>query len=69
MSAARHPMRGDVGEVRTISSLGLDAAIVALPAGIDLDHRAARMDQFWRTLVDYQDRDVLVVAMCAGEKN
>jgi hypothetical protein len=49
-------------------SPGLDAASVALPAGIDLDDRAARMNEFWRALVDFQYRDVLVVALCAGEE-
>ena len=47
-------------------SPGLDAATVALPANIDLDERADRMNQFWRTLVEFQYRDVLVVAICAA---
>jgi hypothetical protein len=49
-------------------SLGLDSASVALPAGVDLDDRAVRMSEFWRALVDYQRRDVLVVALCVGEE-
>ena len=57
----------DVGEVRTLSSHGLDAATVALPAGISLDQRAARMNDFWRKLVEFQYRDVLVVALCMGD--
>jgi len=61
-------MREDVGEVRVMSSLGLDAASVALPAGIDLEDRAARMNNFWRALVDFQRRDVIVVAMCMGDE-
>jgi hypothetical protein len=61
-------MREDVGEVRTMSSLGMGAATVALPAGIDLEDRAARMNDFWRALVDYQYRDVLVVALCADDE-
>lgn len=65
---ARRPMREDVGEVCVVSSLGLDAASVALPAGIDLEDRAARMNDFWRALVDYQYRDVFVVALCAGDE-
>jgi hypothetical protein len=28
----------------------------ALPAGIDLEDRAARMNEFWRALVDFQRR-------------
>jgi hypothetical protein len=64
---ARRPMREDVGEVRVMSSIGMDAATVALPAGIDLEDRAARMNDFWRALVEYQYRDVLVVALCAGD--
>jgi hypothetical protein len=58
----------DVGEVRTLSSRGLDAATVALPAGISLDDRADRMNQFWRALVEFQCEDVLVVALCSREK-
>ena len=64
----RHPISEDVGEVRVINSGGLDAASVALPAGIDLEDRAARMNDFWRALVDFQDRDVFVVALCSGEE-
>ena len=58
----------DVGEVQTIRSLGLEAASVAFPAGIDLEDRAARMNDFWRALVDYQHRDIIVVALCATEE-
>jgi hypothetical protein len=43
---ARHPVCEDVGEVRVLSSIGMDAASVALPAGIDLEDRAARMNEF-----------------------
>ena len=67
-SKSRRPMREDVGEVRVMSSPGLDAASVALPADIDLEDRAARMNQFWDTLVAFQHRDVLVVALCVGEE-
>jgi hypothetical protein len=59
----------DTGDVRVISSLGLDAATVALPAGITLDDRAARMNDFWRALVEFQYRDVLVVAICADNES
>ena len=51
-----------------MSSLGLDAASVALPARIDLEDRAARTNEFWRALVEYQYRDVLVVALCGGDE-
>jgi hypothetical protein len=61
-------MREDAGEVRIISSPGLDAASVSLPADVDLDTRAARMNQFWRALVDYQHQNVVVVAMCVGDE-
>jgi hypothetical protein len=61
-------MREDVGEVRVMSSPGLDAASVALPAGIDLEDRAARMNEFWDKLVEFQHRDVLVVALAVGEE-
>jgi hypothetical protein len=67
-SPSRRLMSEDDGEVRVINSGGLDAASVALPAGIDLEDRAARMNDFWRALVDFQDRDVFVVAMCSGEE-
>jgi hypothetical protein len=68
----RHPSTTDVSEaaddIRTIKSLGLDAATVALPAGISLEERAARMNSFWRALVDFQRQDVLVVAICSSEE-
>ena len=46
-------------------SPGLDAASIALPANIGLESRADKMNQFWRALVEFQDRDMLVVAICA----
>jgi hypothetical protein len=61
-------MRKDAGEVRIISSPGLDTASVSLPADVDLDARAARMNQFWRALVDYQHQNVVVVALCVGDE-
>lgn len=64
----RRLMIEDVGEVRVLSSIGLDAASVALPAGIDLEDRAARMNNFWRALVKFQDRDVFVAALCKGDE-
>ena len=67
-SRSRRQMREDVGEVRVISSPGLDAASVALPAGIDLEDRAARMNAFWDALVDLQYRDVIVVALAVGDE-
>ena len=67
-SRSRRPMREDVGEVRVISSPGLNAASVALPAGIALEDRAARMNDFWDAQVEFQDRDVLVVALAVGEE-
>ena len=56
------------GDVSVARSPGLDAASVALPAGIDLEDRAARMNEFWDALVDLQYRDVIVVAMCVGDE-
>ena len=47
-SPRRRQLCEDVGETRVISSRGLDAASVALPAGIDLEDRAARMNDFWQ---------------------
>jgi hypothetical protein len=49
-------------------SLDLNAATVAFPAGIRLEERAARMNSFWEKLVDFQDRDVLVVALCSSRE-
>ena len=63
----RRKVSEDTGDVSVVRSPRLDAASVALPAGIDLDDRAARMNEFWRALVDFQYRDVLVVALCVGE--
>jgi hypothetical protein len=65
---SRRPLREDVGDVSIARSPGLDAASVALPAGIDLEDRAARMNAFWDALVDLQYRDVIVVAMCVGDE-
>lgn len=64
--ALRH-MREDVGDVDITRSPGLDTATVALPGGIDLEDRAARMNDFWRALVEFQYRDVVVVALCVSE--
>jgi hypothetical protein len=61
-------MREDAGDVSTVRSLGFDAASVALPADIDLEVRAARMNEFWRALVDYQHRTVLVIAICVDDE-
>jgi hypothetical protein len=57
-------MREDVGVTR---SPGLDTASVALPGDVNLEDRAARMNEFWKALVEFQHRDVLVVALCVGE--
>ena len=62
--AACHAVREEVCIIR---SPGLDAATVALPAGIDLESRADRMKAFWRALVEFQDRDVLVVVLCVDD--
>jgi broad specificity phosphatase PhoE len=61
-------MREDAGDVSFMRSPGLDAASVALPGGIDLEDCAARMNEFWKALVEFQHRNVLVVAVCAGEE-
>ena len=63
---ARRPLTTS-SRARIVRSLGLDAATVALPAGIDLESRADRMNSFWRALVEFQHRDVLVVAICADD--
>ena len=61
-------IREENGAVTTVASLGFDAASVALPADIDLEVRAARMNEFWEKLVEYQHRHVLVVAVCVDER-
>jgi len=61
-------IREDAGDDSTVRSLGFDAASVALPGDIDLEDRATRMNEFWRALVDYQHRDVLVVALCVDDE-
>ena len=65
---ARRPMREDAGAIGILNLPGLDAASVALPADIDLGERAARMNEFWEKLVDFQHRDVLVFAICAADE-
>ena len=60
-------MREDVGDVSVTRSPGLDTATVALPGSIDLEGRAARMNDFWKELVEFQYRDVLVVALCVDK--
>lgn len=57
----------EVGEVRVTRCDILATASVVLPAGIDLAERADRMNAFWEKLVEFQYRDVLVVALCVGE--
>jgi hypothetical protein len=44
------------------------AASVSLPADVDLDTRAAKMNQFWRALVNYQHQNVVVVALTVGDE-
>ena len=44
------------------------AATVALPADVDLDTRAAKMNQFWRALVNYQHQNVVVVALVLDDE-
>ena len=61
-------IRENAGNVSIMRSFGFDAASVALPGDIDLEGRAARMNEFWRALVDYQHRDVLVVALCVDDE-
>ena len=67
------PARERSGPVRVLaracaSSALAIAAIVALPADIDLEDRAARMNAFWDKLVEFQHRDVLIVALCVDEE-
>ena len=61
-------VREDVGDVGVARSPGLDTASVSLPGGVDLQDRADRMNEFWRALVEFQYRDVVVVALCVGEE-
>ena len=66
-SRPRIVREGD-GDASVAHSTGLDTASVSLPAGIDLDDRADRMNEFSRALVEFQRRDVFVVALCVGEE-
>jgi hypothetical protein len=59
-------MREGVGEVSIMRSPSLDTASIALPGDVDLKIRAARMNEFWDKLVEFQHRDVIVVALCVG---
>jgi hypothetical protein len=59
---ARRHVREDAGDVSVMRSADLNMTSVALPGDVDLKIRAARMNEFWQKLVDYQHRDVLVVA-------
>jgi hypothetical protein len=61
--STRQSVREGVGDVSVMRSPGLDAATIALPASIDVESRADRMNAFWRALVEFQRRDVLVVAL------
>jgi hypothetical protein len=54
-------------EVSVKRSSNIDTASIALPMGISLEDRAARMNEFWRALVEFQHRDVLIVALCMSE--
>jgi hypothetical protein len=65
---ARRPISENAGDVSVMRSPGLDAASVALPADIDLKDRAARMNGFWDALVEFQHRNVIVVALCVGDE-
>ena len=65
---SRRHVRERAGDVSVMRSPGLDTASVALPADIDLEDRATRMNEFWEKLVDYQHRDVLVVALAVAEE-
>ena len=65
--AARRPIREDAGEVSVTRSVGVDTAAVSLPGGIGLEERAARMNDFWKALVEFQYREVVVIAVCVGE--
>ncbi len=63
---SRSHMREGVGEVSIMRSPSLDTASIALPGDVDLKIRAARMNEFWDKLVEFQHRDVIVVALCVG---
>jgi hypothetical protein len=62
------PLREEAGDVRVMRSPEIDTASVTFPARIDLETRAARMNEFWRKLVEFQYQDVLVVALCSRKK-
>jgi hypothetical protein len=56
------------GDVVTARVLGLDVAAVLLPSEVLLKDRAARMNAFWDALVEFQYRNVIVVALCVGDE-
>jgi hypothetical protein len=58
----------DDGEVKFMRSGNLDTVSVTFPGGMNLDDRADRLNAFVRALAEFQYRDVLVVALCVGEK-
>lgn len=62
------PLSEGKNDVSVTSALGFDAASIMLPANVDLDERAARMNEFWKKLVDYQHRNVLVIALAVDGK-
>jgi hypothetical protein len=51
--------------VDTIKSDNVRGATIALPVGIALDERAARMNAFWKALVALLYEDVTVIAVAA----
>ena len=53
--------------VGVTSEDGLHTASVFFLAGAASDERAARMDAFWKKMIEFQDRDTVVVALAVGE--
>ena len=45
---------------------GLHTASVFFLAGTASDERAERMNAFWKKLIEFQDRDTIVVALAVG---
>ncbi len=65
---ARLQMLEELADIQIFQAAGMNAVSVALPAGIDLELRTARMNAFCKTLAEFQDLDVYVVATCVGKE-
>jgi hypothetical protein len=61
------PAPDGAGQVLTLSAFGLDLAAVLLPSNVLLEDRLARMNGLWSAIAVADDREVLVLAVSAGD--